>query len=346
MAEIAGKPNILVAIDEHPAPVWQAFAADAEITYVRDGLNAYRLLSEDHFDLTLIDLYLTGMDSLELLRRIRAERLCPMVVLTSEVPSFSYAQQGILYGVTAYLLRPLQEAELREIFDRLRSERYPEQALIEPAARRIVEQLRSPHIADVLEQEGRKLNPPEDDLIQQSLRWKALYEELIHQTFQQYPWLKLYHHPKEFDEPDLIWDQDRHIVRTFCNRKLSTLNQIMLEFLPAEADRRTVEMLTYLLQTIDQNWKQVEVAKRFYITNSTMSTRFQRQLGISYREYITRLKIRRAQYLLHYTDVRAKEIAAHLGYKDRSYFAKLFQQRTGTTLQECERQSEVGYYCI
>lgn len=346
MTDIARKPNILVAIDEHPAPVWQTFAASAEITYVRDGLNAYRLLSEDRFDLTLIDLYLTGMDSLELLRRIRAERLCPMVVLTSEVPSFSYAQQGILYGVTAYLLRPLQESELREILDRLRSERYPEQALIEPAARRMVEQLRSPYIEELLEQECGKLSQPGDDLIRQSLRWKALYEEVIHQTFQQYPWLKLYHHPKEFAEPDLIWDQDRHIVRTFCTRKLGALNQIMLEFLPAEADRRTVEMLTYLLQTIDQNWKQVEVAKRFYITNSTMSTRFQRQLGISYREYITRLKIRRAQYLLHYTDVRAKEVAAHLGYKDRGYFAKLFQQRTGTTLQECEEHSVVGYYCI
>ena len=124
MAETAGKPNILVAIDEHPAPVWQAFEASAKITYVRDGLNAYQLLTEDRFDLTLIDLYLTGMDSLELLRRIwGGEHLFPRVVLTSETPSFSYAQQGILYGVTAYLLRPLQEGELQEIFDRLRGDR-------------------------------------------------------------------------------------------------------------------------------------------------------------------------------------------------------------------------------
>lgn len=346
MAEIANKPNILVVIDEHPAPVWQVFEPKADITFVRDGLNAYRLLTEGSFDLALIDLHLTGMDSLELLRRIRGEHLCPRVVLTSETPSFSYAQQGILHGVTAYLLRPLQEGELKEVFARLQNNRLPEQMLIEPAALRLVEQLRTPQIEAVLDREMKALERPGDDLIRLSLRWNALYEEVIRRTFQQYPWLKLYHQPKEFAEPDLIRDQDSCIVRTFCVRKLCALNRIMLEFLPAGADRRTVEMLTYLLQTIDENWTQVEVAKRFYITNSTVSTRFQRQLGISYREYITRLKIRRAQYLLHYTDMRAKSIAAHLGYKDQSYFAKLFQQRTGTTLQECEEHSMVGHYSI
>ena len=151
--------------------------------------------------------------------------------------------------------------------------------LIEPVALRIEEQLRSPQIEEVLERERSAIERPGEDVIRQSLRWKALYEDVIRLTFQQYPWLKLYHQPKEFAEPDLIRDQDSDIVRTFCVRKLCALSRILLEFLPAEADRHTVEMLTYLLQTIDENWTQVEVAKRFYITNSTMSTRFQRQLG-------------------------------------------------------------------
>jgi AraC-like DNA-binding protein len=67
------------------------------------------------------------------------------------------------------------------------------------------------------------------------------------------------------------------------------------------------------------------------MVSSTLSTRFGRHLGLSYREYTTKLKVLRAQYLLHHTSLSEAEIAAKLGYKDRDYFCQLFFQRTGQT---------------
>ena len=116
MASLGKKLNVLVAIDEMEAPVWELLAQQVTPVFARDGLSAYQALRSQSFDLVLLDLYLTGMDSLSLLRQIRTEQLCRSIVLTSETPSFTYAQQGILNGVCAYLLRPLQEEELQTVW--------------------------------------------------------------------------------------------------------------------------------------------------------------------------------------------------------------------------------------
>jgi AraC-like DNA-binding protein len=55
---------------------------------------------------------------------------------------------------------------------------------------------------------------------------------------------------------------------------------------------------------------------------------------MSYRDYLTYLKMQRAQYLLRYTDRPLSTLAAQLGYKDQEHFAKLFQERTGQSLNQ------------
>ena len=108
MDTVRRKLNILVAIDAVPDKLWERLQVMAQVRFATDGYEAYRALASEQFDVVFLDLNLRGIDSFELLRRTRAEELCMAVVLTSESPSFSYAQQGILYGVSAYLLRPLE----------------------------------------------------------------------------------------------------------------------------------------------------------------------------------------------------------------------------------------------
>ena len=346
MDALGRKLNVLVAIDEAEAPVWARLSQQIEAVFARDGLSAYRALTERAFDLVLVDLYLTGMDSLALLRRIRTEKLCPSVILTSETPSFSYAQQGILNGVCAYLLRPIEASELQTVIRSILTEQSPESALIGQAAEQAVTHLRGAEAEAAFAKLGEGLLRPTDGAVEQSLRWRDFYEETIRQIYRTYSWLRLYCHPEEFSRPDFIRDRDDQMVEHFCRRKIGQLNDILLELFPVCGNRKMDEVICYLLQNIDDNVQQKEVAERFYITNSTLSTRFQNQLGISYREYMTRIKIRRAEYLLRYTNVRTRDLAGRLGYKDRDYFSKLFLQRTGKTLQEYEQTGAGNHYNI
>lgn len=338
------KLNILVVIDELPEPVWEQVRASARLSFAREGGEAYRLLAREKFDVLFLDLYLTGMDSLELLRRCRREKLCGTIILTSAAPSFSYAQQGILYGVSAYLLRPLQAKEIEEAVRKARYVSGGADLQLEEAVSETVGCLRDPDAAEVFLRAGRGLISATGSAIEHSIRWRDFYEKLIDRSFQRHSWLRLYHNPTEYAALDYIQDSDIEMVINFCLRKVWSLNETLTQLYP-KSNQKLEDILRLLLGAIDENLQQKEVAERCFITGSTLSTRFQRGLGISYREYVTRLKIARGQYLLRYTDVRPEDLAKRLGYKDRDYFSKLFHQRTGQTLQECTQRSW-GEYSI
>lgn len=338
------KLNILVAIDEVPDPIWDRFASIAQLHFVREGRAACSALTAQRFHVIFLDLHLAGIDSLELLRRCRAEKLCGAVVLTSAIPSFAYAQQGILYGVSAYLLRPLQFEELDRVLRKLRSTAGIDRQLQE-AASTAVEHLRDEDAADTFLRAGKSLVSPADGTIKDIIRWRSLHEALTEAAFDRWPWLKLYHHPTEYSSLDYVQESDSEMVVNLCLRKINLLSGTLRELFPRTRNQKMEELLVFLLQSIDENLQQKEVAERCFITNSTLSTRFQRNLGMSYRDYMTILKLRRGQYLLRYTSIQPEDLAARLGYKDREHFAKLFLQRTGETLQECGRRNW-GEYMI
>lgn len=346
MQQQSSQIRILVAIDELPSPIWKKFQRQVQATFVRDGAAAYRELANESYDISFVDLFLTGLDSLELLRRIRDEKLCSFVVLTSETPSFHYAQQGILYGVGAYLLRPLDEQDLAHVFGRYFAGNTLNAAPLQNAASEIASHVRRPEFTSHFLENGKKLMTLDNSPIEQSLRWRDLYESVVLQIYRLYPWLRMYYHPEEFLRPDFIREQDIQTVRNTCLRKAGLLHTAFTDLLPPEANEEMTTILIYLLRNLEQNLQQKEVAENFYITNSALSTRFRSHLGYSYRDYMTRVKIIRAKYLIRYSDLELRDLAGRLGYKDREYFSELFAQRTGQTLAAYASDHESTHYVI
>ena len=97
----------------------------------------------------------------------------------------------------------------------------------------------------------------------------------------------------------------------------------------------------------DQEDRIVALAKRFFhdhlaepglvaaaadlanLSQRTLTRRFQRATGVSPRAFITEKRIERARDLLSQTRLPVEEVAARVGYADRSTFTKSFQDRTG-----------------
>ena len=80
-----------------------------------DGNSAYSLLLEERFDLLILDLNLPGMDGLDLLRAIRAERPEIRVLILSARAELSDRVAGLDLGADDYLAKPfaLEELEAR-----------------------------------------------------------------------------------------------------------------------------------------------------------------------------------------------------------------------------------------
>lgn len=68
------------------------------------------------------------------------------------------------------------------------------------------------------------------------------------------------------------------------------------------------------------------VARRFHYNASYFSILFKNYFGLSFTEYMVKLRMQKAQHLLLHTDAKVAEISRQVGYKDIKYFFKVFKK--------------------
>jgi DNA-binding NtrC family response regulator len=90
------------------------------------GPQALEMLDARPFDVVLLDVWMPGMDGLEVLKEIRRLHPSVRVVLVSGNASITAAVEGIRLGATDYLLKPVDIedvlAKVEEAFEKKRIE--------------------------------------------------------------------------------------------------------------------------------------------------------------------------------------------------------------------------------
>jgi two-component system response regulator YesN len=76
------------------------------------------------------------------------------------------------------------------------------------------------------------------------------------------------------------------------------------------------------------------VAGRLGITGDHLSRLLKRATGLTFNEYLTRLRLKHAMELLGDNSVRIGEVADLSGYRDARYFSTLFRRIVGMTPSE------------
>ena len=81
-----------------------------------------------------------------------------------------------------------------------------------------------------------------------------------------------------------------------------------------------------------------DVAGTVGMSDSRFSSVFSQQMGMTFTEYLTTLRMNKAKELLAMTDMRAAQIAAAVGYNDPHYFSYLFRRYADMTPSDYRRQ--------
>lgn len=96
-------------------------ALDMDVTgMAHNGIEALALIEEKQPDIVITDIRMPGCDGLELISR--AKEINPELefIIISGYRHFDYAQSAIRYGVSDYLLKPVNKAELTATLDKMR----------------------------------------------------------------------------------------------------------------------------------------------------------------------------------------------------------------------------------
>ena len=82
-----------------------------------------------------------------------------------------------------------------------------------------------------------------------------------------------------------------------------------------------------------------EVAEHAGYSPAYFSRIFREDTGMTFKEYLSELRIEKSKSLLLTSDLSITEISSMLGFNDQSYFCKLFKRATGVTPDKYRKRS-------
>lgn len=82
------------------------------VTEAPDGDTAIRLIDREQFEVALVDLHLTDMDGLDIMRHLRQKSPQTSVIILTAYASVDSAVEALRQGAHDYLTKPFETAEL------------------------------------------------------------------------------------------------------------------------------------------------------------------------------------------------------------------------------------------
>ncbi|MCD7736161.1 MAG: AraC family transcriptional regulator [Lachnospiraceae bacterium] len=104
-----------------------------------------------------------------------------------------------------------------------------------------------------------------------------------------------------------------------------------------QTEEKLKEILTYIQENYQENLSIKELAKYSHFSETYFMSFFRKYTGTTCIEYINRYRLSKAASALNTTDTPVMDIALENGFRNISYFNKLFRKRFGSTPGEYRR---------
>lgn len=127
-----------------------------------------------------------------------------------------------------------------------------------------------------------------------------------------------------------------YLIRFFTNISLSMkINSVYA------IDDVTEKMKIYIERNYRKDVTIEFVSSLFYLNRSYCSHLFKKKTGVNFADYLTRIRIERACYLLKETDQIIYQISKAVGYNNIKYFFRVFKKVTSKTPEQYRTMNKV-----
>jgi DNA-binding NtrC family response regulator len=112
--------NIRILIVEDETNIAKTIEAtfsgqDWQTAVCPDGITAWKMLSEESWDVVFLDIRLPGIDGMEIIRRIHEHEIKTDVIMITAFGSVEFAVQAMKYGAVDFIQKPFEPQLLRSI---------------------------------------------------------------------------------------------------------------------------------------------------------------------------------------------------------------------------------------
>ncbi|NOU92613.1 response regulator [Paenibacillus sp. LMG 31456] len=313
-----------------------------------DGSEALALWERLKPDLIITDISMPVMDGLELIEEIRSREQATEIVILSGYDDFKYAQQAMRYGIMDYLLKPVRQEQLEDLLGKAAARLEQKGRSLKERGQRLWEcKGIAGSIADdlwmVRELEAlRHLADFQQQLLNRGLTIAQCSEQL---------------------EDALILAEAELVAQS--GGKLQELSKPLLSPAALSPDellhRAGTSIAAYAEQIrIMRNWgqnqsiqKAVEYIAAHYISehlslshaaneagmsDSYFSRCFKEELGLSFIDYVIKLRMEKAKELLEAAESKTYEVAYAVGYTDYPHFSKSFKKYCGLSPNDYKKR--------
>jgi two-component system response regulator YesN len=138
---------------------------------------------------------------------------------------------------------------------------------------------------------------------------------------------------------------EKTVVRSFFvsrdvfTEKIRALLNAVIEYRDSHKGGRYQSVIIKAKEYIDRNFASGDIslhstASYVGISPNHLSTVFAQETGENFIDYLTRIRLDRAKYLLHNTAMKSADIAYETGFNDPHYFSYIFKKNAGVSPRE------------
>jgi two-component system response regulator YesN len=148
----------------------------------------------------------------------------------------------------------------------------------------------------------------------------------------------------EYAQKGISLGVEEYLLKPITVSKLKeTMNRIKDRF--SQKSEETVEeaskyspFVSAIITDIEENYSQKisleDYAEKFKMTPEYISRIFSKELGVTFSNYLTEIRINKAKKLLIDKNYKIYEVACMVGYNDVQYFCRVFKKVSGVSAKE------------
>ncbi|UVI29398.1 response regulator transcription factor [Paenibacillus spongiae] len=308
----------------------------------KDGEQALRMCIDIKPDLLITDIRMPELNGLDLIRSLSAHNLEFESLVVSGYDDFEYARNAFRFGVTDYLLKPIDKPYFLDVLHKIDGrlskrtgqmgafkdwlwswKTYAEQTaeslwrLDEKEIERELERIRS-----VVKPGRGQVDPETVKQIEYYLVVLSCALQEANKSGLQLPDLK----PIE-----RIFDASA-LYETVRSRLTGLLRHIRETRNWWSYNRLMRNVKAYLEEHYAQpDLSLKEAASSFELSPNYFGNMFKKETGMSFNQYVTRIRMDKAMVLLRNPSVKLYEVGETVGFDDYTYFSKTFKKHTGSS---------------